>query len=269
MSDDFQFDPDKGTFLASFGPKGTGKSELNTRLFKDYPYNGLLIDFTQDVDKHHEFTEPITPELQKLAAELGAMREEAERNKTDLPDLGSFTGQLLETWRGDPPRRYRKYRIVPNFVAKNWLQRSDDFVGLAYLIGHSAVFLDEIGEQAPAHRTPPWTRQMLRVGRHQHCSMFMAGPRPTDLDPSVLNQADVVTVHGQLHELDVKRMAKHLHLSDVELMRLINNLQRFKRADSPEQGVGEFLAYFKASRELGLCDPLPPRRKRDGHPLSV
>jgi hypothetical protein len=254
-ADLFDLDPDKGAFVASFGPKGTGKSELITRLFARFPYNGLLIDYARDVDPQYRFTEPIPPAVHALANELGAMGD------VDPSSLGSFIDRLRVAWRGDPSKRFRKYRYVPNFVAKDWLERTDNYIGLAYLLERCAVELDEINEEAPVGSTPRWTRAMLRVGRHQRCSMLMAGPRPTDLDPMVLNQADVVTVHGQLHELDIRRMAKQLHLKDAELMSLIQNLARYERGDSPLEGVGDFLAYFKRGGDLAIYPPLPPRPK--------
>lgn len=251
----FDLDPDKGAYVASFGPKGTGKSELITRLFARYPYNGLLIDYARDVDPNYRFTEPMPGPLHALARELGSMGD------VDPSSLGGFVERLREAWRGEGSKRFHKYRYVPNFVAKDWLDQTDNYIGLAYLLERCAVELDEINEEAPVGRTPRWTRAMLRVGRHQRCSMLMAGPRPADLDPMVLNQADVVTIHGQLHELDVNRMAKQLHLSDREMMDAIRNLQRFERGDSPLEGVGEFLAFFKRGGDLVIYPPLPPRPK--------
>lgn len=265
MSDehDFQFDPDKGAYMASFGPKGTGKSELAARLFARYPYNGLVIDHTGDFDPDSRFTEPLSPQLREIAAAIGSQKRDLDDMTDDQIEtiLATYKAATIEAWRGDPPKRFRKYRYVPNFMATDWLDRSDNVVALAYLVGHCAVVLDEVGLGAPANRTPRFTRQALHMGRHQRLSMLMPGPRPADLDPLVLNQADVVTVHGQLHPLDVQRLAKHFGTADRELSSILESLQRFERADSPRDGVGEFLVFFRQNRDLAIYPPLPPRAK--------
>ena len=246
----FRLDPARGSFISSFGPKGSGKSELITRFFSSYPYNGLMMDFTGDLDPRHEFTIPLTPRLHQLARELGEMRE---------PSLGSFDrfrSELRDAWTDGGRYRFAKYRLEPSFLSDDWLKRTDDYVGLAYMTGHCFVFFDEIGEEAPVGRTPRWTRQSLRVGRHEQLSLGMAGPRPADLDPNVLNQADIVTIHGQLHELDVARMARQLHLKQDQLSSLMSELTVEER-DGVE--LHSFIAYVKKTREIFLLPPLPPR----------
>lgn len=259
---DFRFDPDSGAYMSSFGPKGSGKSELAHRLFHTYPYNGLVIDHTGDFDPAGEMTEELSPDLKAIANSIGAQDLDAMTDEEIDSVLELHKAATIEAWRGDPPRRYRKYRYQPNFMAKDWLNRSDAVVALAYLVGHCAVVLDEVGLGAPANRTPRFTRQALHMGRHQRLSMLMPGPRPAELDPLVLNQSDVVTVHGQLHPLDIQRLAKHFGTNDRELASILESLQRFERADSPRDGVGEFLVFFRQERDLAIYPPLPPRSKR-------
>lgn len=247
-----KLNPDKGSFVSSFGPKGTGKSELNTRLFISFPYNGLLVDFTRDVDPQHQFTMPMTPELRALARELEDWKGE------DLSSLDDFSRRVKIAWTQNGKFRYAKYQVVPNFVSDDWLEKNDIYIGLAYLAGKCFIFLDEIGELAPASKTPRWTRIALRVGRHQQLSIGMAGPRPADLDTNVLNQSDMVTVHGQLHERDVSRMAKQLALSESQLLDLIDELRQEERDGVDVNG---YLAYVKKTREIFVMPPLPPRKK--------
>lgn len=246
---DFKFNPDRGAWLASFGPKGSGKSELSTRLLRSFPYDAMLIDHTGDVDPHHDFTEPLTAELARLAVSL----RDADGSDASTEGLAV---QVREAWRHDGQRH--KYRYIPNYLERGWLETTDLAIGLAYLLGQCCIHLDEVNDACPVGQTPRWTRLDLRMGRHRKLSNLMPGPRPSDLDPLVLNQADVVTIHGQLHELDVRRLAKHLHLRERELLALIESLQRFER-DGVE--VGEFLAYFKKDRELVIYPPLPPRAR--------
>jgi hypothetical protein len=248
VSDPFRIDPIKGAYIASFGPKGYGKSEFITRYTIAYPFNGLLMDLTTDVDPQHHFTRPITQELHYLASELEGLKGKS------LEGLDEFRAKVREAWM--PEGRPVKYRYVPQFHQDGWLERSDLYIGLAYLVGRVFIHLDEIDDEAPVNNTPRWTRLALRLGRHEQLSMGMAGPRPSEISPLVLNQADLVTIHGQLHELDVKRMAKQLHLKDAELLGLIEGLQS---EDRDGVVVHEYIAFVKRTRELLIMPPLPPR----------
>lgn len=245
----FKLNPNKGAYISSFGPKGKGKSEFITRYTIAYPFNALLIDMTEDVDPRHEFTKPFSQELHYLAAEMDDLKTRS------LGAMDDFIAKVRAAW--SPEGRPEKYRIVPQFHQDKWLEKSDTYIGLAYLVGKVFIHMDEIDDEAPATGTPRWTRLALRLGRHRQLSMGMAGPRPAEISPLVLNQSDLVTVHGQLHELDVQRMAKQLHLSEKELLKLIEELQTFDR-DGVE--VGEYLAFIKRSRELLIMPPLPPRK---------
>jgi len=246
----FKFNPSKSTYVACFGPKNAGKSELIQRFFASYPYNGLLMDITGDADPDHDFTLPIPPALRELAVELGSMSDPS------IDSMYDFRARVRQAWLNDGEYRFAKYRVEPSYLPKDWLERSDDFIGLAYLMGYCFDWLDEINDEAPANQTPRWTRQSLRVGRHEHLFMGMAGPRPANLDPNVLNQADIVTIHGQLHQIDVKRMAQQLSISEADLFSLMRELVPEER-DGIE--VSPFLVYEKKTRSLYLVPALPPR----------
>ena len=257
MSDDpreseglFRFNPSKSTYIACFGPKNAGKSELIQRFFASYPYNGLLMDIAGDADPEHEFTLPIPPALRSLAEELGSM------DNPSLDSLYDFRARVRAAWLNEGEYRFAKYRVEPSYLPKDWLERSDDFLGLAYLMGYCFDWLDEINDEAPANQTPRWTRQSLRVGRHEHLFMGMAGPRPKGLDPNVLNQADIVTIHGQLHAIDVKVIAQQFALSEAALFKLMEELKPAER-DGVE--VTPYLVFEKKTRQLYLLPPLPPR----------
>lgn len=246
----FHLNPNTGSYIASFGPKGTGKSELITRFFHSYPFNGLLIDVARDQDPDHKMTRPLTPELHRLAAQLAGMGD------VDEGSLYDFQMRVRRAWTQDGQLRYAKYRYAPSFVHRKWLEETDAYIGLAYLVGHCFVWLDEIGKLAPANRTQRWTTQALEVGRHEKLSMGMAGPRPAKLDPNVLNQADIVTVHGQLHQIDVRRMAEQLHLPTEQLLEIMMQLQVEYRGDVK---VCEYMVYEKETKDIFIMDPLPPR----------
>ena len=203
---DFRFDPDAGAYLASFGPKGSGKSELNKRLFVSYPYDGLLVDHTGDADPGYRWTEPLPPALEAIAARV------VVEKGGEIPNQPGLEAEIAAAWQGEKPGPH-KYRHEPNYLADDWLERSDRVIGLAYLHGRCDIFLDEIDDAAPTNQTPRFTRLTLRMGRHRAISLGMAGPRPIGVDPLVLSQPDVVTIHGPLHERDLARLAAQFHMS--------------------------------------------------------
>jgi len=246
----FDIDPNVSTFVSSFGPKGTGKSELNTRFFMAYPYSGLLMDMTGDVDPGHKFTRPFTAALHRMAAELD------DSDETDVGAFAEFRARLIPEWFQQGKVGFPKYRLEPSYLSKDWLEKSDAYIGLAYLVGDCFIFLDEVNDEAPANRTPRWTRQALRMGRHQNLMMGMAGPRPSGLEPNVLNQADLVTIHGQLHEIDVRRMAQQLHMKDAEFLEAMAQIKPEMRDGIK---VSNFIVFVKATHEIFLLPPLPPR----------
>lgn len=241
---DFRFDPDAGAYLASFGPKGSGKSELNKRLFVSYPYDGLLVDHTGDADPGYRWTEPLPPALEAIAARV------VVEKGGEIPNQPGLEAEIAAAWQGEKPGPH-KYRHEPNYLADDWLERSDRVIGLAYLHGRCDIFLDEIDDAAPTNQTPRFTRLTLRMGRHRAISLGMAGPRPIGVDPLVLSQPDVVTIHGPLHERDLARLAAQFHMSTAELGRLIQELEPFG-----------YLAFFKAEREIQVRPALPPPERR-------
>ena len=241
--------PDAGVYVSSYGPKGSGKSELNKRLFRRYPYDGLLIDHAGDADEHNEISEPLPAELLALTAELAPLGESED---LDPGALTAMQARIEEAWRQDE-RRWHKYRYVPNTLNDRWLERTDLIIGLAFVHGRTVELWDEANLQIPAGRTPRWTRHTLHVGRHRALSVLMPGPRPSDVDPLGLGQSDVVTVHGAMHELDVKRLARSFHMREDLLEAELGTLEQF-----------EFLAYFRALRELAHYPPLPV--DRTAHP---
>jgi hypothetical protein len=244
VAEDFfsSLNPDKGVYVSSYGPKGSGKSELNKRLFARYPYDGLLIDHAGDADEHHEVSEPIPKELLALTAALAPL---GEAEDFDPRELAGLEARIEEAWRQDEPR-WRKYRYVPNTLNDQWLERTDLVIGLAYVHGRTIEWWDEANLQIPAGRTPRWTRHTLHVGRHRALSALMPGPRPSDVDPLGLSQSDVVTVHGPMHELDVARLARSFHMRDQTLAAELGTLEPF-----------DYLAYFRSLRELAHYPPLP------------
>jgi hypothetical protein len=218
----FHFDPEKGVWVTSLGPQGSGKSDFCLRIFEGYPYDGLLIDNNADADPQHNFTVDLP-----------------SPTPTEWPEPDAD---------GAP---FRHYRYVPPLLDDDWLEQTDDVVGLCYRRGLCCILFDEAADDLPANNTRKWGRLTLGQGRHRKLSLLFATPRPAVVNPLTLSQAHLVTIHGQLHDLDINRVARHLHLKDWELIRLCEAL---------DVDQHEFLAYNRLRRELMHCDGLPPRR---------
>lgn len=221
----FTFDPDRGCWWTAVGEKGSGKSDLTLRLAEAYPYDVLLIDSNGDVDPQHRWTEPMPRPLP------AAWPEPAEG------------------------RRFRRLRYVPAILDDDWVEQADEAIGLAYRRGYCHVHVDEAGDHFPANALPRWSRVALRWGRHRHLSLGMPMPRPAEVSPLTLSQADVISMHSQLHELDVARLARYVRCRDRELEGLLAELDEDRH---------DFLAYHKRSRSLLACDGLPPRPHASG-----
>jgi hypothetical protein len=233
----FRFDPDKGVWVASVGPQGSGKSDFCLRIFEGYPYDGILIDNNADADPHNAFTEDL-PSGHARSVSLPNGREATTHVPFDWPEMPS-----------DGPR-FRKFRYTPDYLDDHWLTSVDEVVGLAYRHGLTIVQYDEAADDLPAAKLGRWSRLSLRMGRHRKLSQLFPMPRPLG-DPLTLSQSHLVTIHGPLHEIDVNRIARHLHMKDAELSACI---------DALDIDQHEFLAWNRAERELLHCDGLPPRR---------
>jgi hypothetical protein len=217
---DLRIDPDEGAFVAIFGQKGRGKSELAKAFFLPYPYDRGLIDSNSDVDPLNQFTAP-------------------------------YRGRLPQPRDGLWP----SVRYEPDYTLgdKAWRAGVDQFVAQIYALGDpraddprpACLWVDEIGEIAKAGLTPPHLHQALHKGRHHRLTLIMSGPRPVDIDPLVLAQADLVCVFALRHELDRTRLAGSLGLSLAETEALLDNLDDFY-----------FLAFKASTGELAVMPPI-------------
>lgn len=221
LDDELSFDPDAGIWWTAVGEKGSGKSDTTLRLAEAYPYDVLLVDSNADVDPEHRWTEPMPVPLPAAWPE---------------PESG---------------RPFRKLRYVPPLVDDDWLEQTDRAIGLAYRKGYTHIHIDEAGDHLPANGLPRWSRLMLRWGRHRRLSMGLPMPRPAEVSPLTLSQADIISMHSQLHELDVARLARYMRARQSELETMLHEL---------DEDNHEFLAYVKKRRTILVCDGLPPRR---------
>lgn len=228
--------PDEGAFVAIFGRKGSGKSELAKSYFCAYPYDRLLIDAHGDVDPDSTFTTPVGPGLFEWPE----------------PADGVYPSLRYEI-------DYTDDELVSGTRIPHWLWLVDQVIGHAYRLGRPVcIWLDEVGELAPAGRTPGNIVQALHKGRHVHLTLLMAGPRPVGVEVLVLSQADLAAFFEMPHPLDRERVAGALAIPVGELADLLDNLEQYG-----------YLVFFAASRTLVIMPPLELEERPGRRPSAA
>lgn len=217
---DLSLDPERSNYLAIFGRKGSGKSYLAQSFADAYPFDELVVDATGDID---------------------------------LPGTVPMPMPVPGAWpeAGDEHDGPLRLRMVPDRLDPRHADDVDRAIGLAFAHGLTLVWIDEIGEAARANRVRPHMDLVLHQGRHRRLSVVMAGPRPVDIDPLVLSQADWVFIFAMPHPADQERVAANLAIPRAELSELIAGL-----------GDHEFLAYQASEHQLYALPALPKRSTR-------
>ncbi len=216
-----QLDPGRPTTVFITGKKGEGKSELARLLWDTWPYDRLVIDPTGDVDTG--------PGTQNLSVPLPLrFPVSAEGSRVSL------------RFRADPG-------------SPTYEDDLDRAVGLA--LRHPGrqclLWADEVGELTRANRTPPNFRRALHQGRHYGLSKLLCGPRPIDINPLCISQADLVYVFKLPNPADRRRVADNIGWDPADF-------------DTAVQALGrhEFLEYDSATDVLSHYPPLPLDRAR-------
>lgn len=217
-------DPDKGTHVTIVGRKGTGKSVLARRLFDSYPYDRVVLDVTGDIRR--DFAEEGVPYV-KLTAPLPVRLPRGENGQ---PVTAVFVPDM-----GDPAA----------------LDDLDRALGLALARGRTLVWIDEVGVVTTANKTGPNMRRALHHGRHKQLTMLNCGPRPVDIDPLVLAQADETFVFDLPNPRDRERVANSIGWPPKSFDKAVRDL-----------GEHEFLWWSTREKELRHMPALPPRRAR-------
>ena len=233
-----RLDPAKSTFITIVGKKGHGKSEMARVHWESYPFDQAVLDY------HHDFV---------------GRYEDLARLSSPLPDRWP----MADSWIAGEGERSR-IGFVPDSGRPDYVDECDRFAGLAYLHGSEErpvmLWIDEIGELAPVHQTQPNMRRILQLGRHRRMTLLMCGPRPVNIDPLVLQQADVVYVFTLPNPADRRRVADTIGWDPREFDEAVHNL--------PMHG---YLRYTAADQELVEFPPLPrellsPRRQPENRP---
>lgn len=225
------FDPDRGEFLFVSGRKGSGKSVLARRFFDAYPYDRLVIDPTGDVRaglvetgvKFVDLTEPMPTRFPR-AADTSHLDQTSDEPITAVyvPDMGSAEAQ----------------------------DEMDRALGLGLRNGRTAVWVDEIGTLTSNGKTPPNLRRALHHGRHSQLTLIMCGPRPKDIDPLCVSQADHVFTFDTPNPMDRKRLAENLGWPPALFDDAVHQL-----------GPHEYLWFDARAHTLTWMPKLPPRRR--------
>lgn len=225
-----QPDPREAWFLFASGRKKTGKSHYCRQWFDAYPYDKMVIDVTGDVREDFRRDGVRFADLGRdiLPARFPASLDENEPYVTAIycPDMGSATA-------GDDIDR-----------AAGLLLRGRKNRGM--------LWLDEAGHSSTGNKTPPNMKRILHHGRHHNLQLLMACPRPMDIDPLCLSQADLIVTFRTVNTFDLDRLAKSTGYDPGEFAQ-INREHCHDHA---------FTAFDPDDEDglLRLCPPLPPRR---------
>jgi len=213
-------DPLRNQLLLILGRKGTGKSVFARELFRGWPnVDKLVIDPTGDADPGADL-DPVTV--------------------TNLP------GQLPARESGRPV----VLRYVANPASPTYADDLDRAVGLALFPKgrRTLLWVDEAAEVFPAGRSGPHARVLLAQSRHWHTSALLATPRPINIDPLALSQADRVVMYDVPHPRDRERLAATLGLEPRALTGILD--------ETRERGPHWFTMYVAEEHHLYRCPPL-------------
>jgi len=221
-------DPRKAFYIFVSGMKGRGKSYYCRSWFDGYPYDKLVIDPTHDI------------------------RDDFRRDGVDFIDLGRDTLPVRLPKSLDEDRPYVTCVYCPDMGAPTAMDDIDRAAGLV-LRGRdqrAMLWIDEVGAAGTGKKTPPNTRRILHHGRHHNLNLLGAAPRPMDIDPLWLAQADLVVTYRTPQVYDSDRIADEIGYD-----------RRQYAAINQDHCKGHAYTLFdRAEEQLYLMPPVPARR---------
>jgi hypothetical protein len=223
-------------WLTCVGRKGSGKSYLAQRFFDGWEGDKLVIDPTGDV----------------VVADIDG--KPAETLSLPLPASWPTRGD------GKPST----LRFVPDVGADTWLDDMDRAVGLAFNRGRCLLWIDEVGELTRATYTPPNMRRLLRQFRHRKMWVLACDPRPVDISPLVISQADYIGIFDLPHPRDRERCAAVMGMAPKDFDAAHEEIWRPPKDASSHQKWTGFIWYDSIRRTPTIMPPLPARRRPEG-----
>ena len=217
-----ELDPARGVIVSCFGKKHSGKSIMALLIARSYPYDIAVLD---------------------IAADDGPMPHKPGEGTHDVVEIHGTVEDLPRQWPEHLRREDRPMivRYVPDAGSSTFLEDMDAVVGMAF--AHSGnprpamLLVHEVGVLAPANRTPAHTRRVLMHNRHRKLTVAFCGPRPMDIDPLVVAQADLVYTFELNNPDDRQRIAKNIGWSARDFDTAVEGLGRheYLRYDHNEE----------------------------------
>lgn len=212
-------DPTQSSLILLVGRKGSGKSVIARNLYRSYPFDKLAIDVNGD-------------------AEPGV---DAELIRAPLPRFPIDA---------DGRARNLHYRVDPG--SATYRDDLDRAIGMALYPADlpCMVWLDEIGEVTTGNTTPPHLRRLLMQSRHHGpCSALMCGPRPKDINPLCVSQADRIYIFDLPNPMDRQRLAENMGYPPARLNAELEETLR--------RGKYWHLMYDAAAHTMFRMPPVP------------
>lgn len=216
-----QLDPSLNSIVLCIGRKGSGKSHAARVLYRDWPgVDRITIDVNGDAEPGDD-AERISP---PFPSALPARKDD---------------GRPLNLW------------YVADPASSAYRDELDRAVGLALFPRErrTLLWVDEIGEVTQANRTPPHLRTLLQQSRHFHASAILCGPRPMNIDPLCINQADRVLIFDLPNPRDRERVAENIGFPPKVIDDAVEGLRKRPKFS--------FLMYVASEHRLYACPPLP------------
>jgi hypothetical protein len=166
----------------------------------------------------------------------------------DGSDTEPLTEPLPARWPIGVDERRVSLRFKADPGSPTYEDDLDRAVGLAFFhpSKRCLLWVDEMDEVVRANKAKPHTRRMLRQNRHQGLSVLLAGPRPVDVDPLAVAQADLVFVFDLPNPNDRRRVADVVGYDPREFDEAVRAL-----------GEHEFLCWDANAKTLTHFPPLP------------
>jgi hypothetical protein len=224
-------DPRHSLYIFASGKKKSGKSYVCRTWFDSYPYDRIVIDPTHDVREDLRSDGVAFHELDAAALPIRLGRDDEGRQQTWVfcPDMGSATA----------------------------FDDMDRVAGLTIGRGPILLWCDEFGDQTSGNKTGPNMRRILHHGRHDDISLLVACPRPMDINPLAINQADKVYTFRTQNPDDRDRIAKNIGVAPADFAAANARL-------SPARH--DYTLFDDATNELWIMPPLPRRRAGQHYP---